>query len=157
MTETTRRTVILSAGGAGMAAVLTACAGYGEPAADSGDTSSTAASQAPEAAETTAGADSGGSGANALAKTADIPEGGGKVFKDEKIVIVQPAAGEFKAFSSVCTHQGCDVDKIADGTIDCPCHGSKFKITDGSVANGPATKPLEEKAIKVDGDSIVLA
>ncbi|MGJ6965558.1 Rieske (2Fe-2S) protein [Streptosporangium sp. G11] len=156
MTETTRRTVILSAGGAGMAAVLTACAGYGEPAAEGGDTSSTASSQAPEAAETSAGADGGGS-ANALAKTADIPEGGGKVFKDEKIVITQPAAGEFKAFSSVCTHQGCDVDKIADGTIDCPCHGSKFKITDGSVANGPATKPLEEKAIKVDGDSIVLA
>jgi Rieske Fe-S protein len=156
MTETTRRTVILSAGGAGMAAVLTACAGYGEPAAEGGDTSSTASSQAPEAAETSAGADAGGS-ANALAKTADIPEGGGKVFKDEKIVITQPAAGEFKAFSSVCTHQGCDVDKIADGTIDCPCHGSKFKITDGSVANGPATKPLEEKAIKVDGDSIALA
>ncbi|WP_440066008.1 Rieske (2Fe-2S) protein [Streptosporangium sp. OZ121] len=156
MTETTRRTVILSAGGAGMAAVLTACAGYGEPAADGGDTSATAASQAPEAAETSAGAE-GNSGANALAKTADIPEGGGKVFKDEKIVITQPTAGEFKAFSSVCTHQGCDVDKIADGTIDCPCHGSKFKITDGSVANGPADKPLEEKAIKVDGDSIVLA
>ncbi|MER5644249.1 Rieske (2Fe-2S) protein [Streptosporangium sp. NPDC002524] len=157
MTETTRRTVILSAGGAGMAAVLTACAGYGEPAADGGDTSSTASSQAPEAAETTAGAEGGDSGAKALAKTADIPEGGGKVFKDEKIVVVQPAAGEFKAFSSVCTHQGCDVDKIADGTIDCPCHGSKFKITDGSVANGPATEPLEEKSIKVDGDSIVLA
>ncbi len=156
MTETTRRTVILSAGGAGMAAVLTACAGYGAPAADGGDTSATAASQAPEAAETSAGAE-GSSGANALAKTADIPEGGGKVFKDEKIVITQPTAGEFKAFSSVCTHQGCDVDKIADGTIDCPCHGSKFKITDGSVANGPADKPLEEKAIKVDGDSIVLA
>ncbi|MEU4534902.1 Rieske (2Fe-2S) protein [Streptosporangium sp. NPDC023825] len=156
MTETTRRTVILSAGGAGMAAVLTACAGYGEPAADGADTSATAASQAPEAAETGAGAE-GSSGANALAKTADIPEGGGKVFKDEKIVITQPTAGEFKAFSSVCTHQGCDVDKIADGTIDCPCHGSKFKITDGSVANGPADKPLEEKAIKVDGDSIVLA
>ncbi|GAA3421605.1 Rieske (2Fe-2S) protein [Streptosporangium vulgare] len=157
MTETTRRTVILSAGGAGMAAVLTACAGYGEPAAEGGDTSSTVSSQAPEAAETTAGAEGGGSGANALAKTADIPEGGGKVFKDEKIVVVQPTAGEFKAFSSVCTHQGCDVDKIADGTIDCPCHGSKFKITDGSVANGPATEPLEEKSIKVDGDSIVLA
>ncbi|MER6829725.1 Rieske (2Fe-2S) protein [Streptosporangium sp. NPDC000563] len=156
MTETTRRTVIFSAGGAGMAAVLTACGGYGEPAESGGDTSATSASQAPEAAETSAGADPGGS-ANALAKTADIPEGGGKIFKDQKIVITQPAAGEFKAFSSVCTHQGCDVDKIEGDTIDCPCHGSKFKITDGSVANGPATDPLEEKAIKVDGDSIVLA
>ncbi|MFI6453442.1 Rieske (2Fe-2S) protein [Streptosporangium amethystogenes] len=150
MTETTRRTVILGAGGAGVAAVLTACGSSEEPAASGGDTSSTASSQAPEAG-------AGDAGANVLAKTADIPEGGGKVFKDQKIVITQPAAGQFKAFSSVCTHQGCDVDKVVDGTIDCPCHNSKFKIADGSVANGPASKPLEEKAIKVDGDSISLA
>ncbi|GAA3031050.1 Rieske (2Fe-2S) protein [Streptosporangium longisporum] len=157
MTETTRRTVMLSAGGAGMAAVLTACAGYGEPAAGGGETSATAASEAPgKSADTGAGSGS-DSAAEALAKTADIPEGGGKVFKDEKIVITQPTAGQFKAFSSACTHQGCDVDKVADGTIDCPCHGSKFKITDGSVVDGPATKPLPEKTIKVDGDSITLA
>ena len=73
-------------------------------------------------------------------------------------MIVQPAAGEFKAFSSVCTHQGCDVDKIEGGTIDCPCHGSKFKIADGSVAERPGHQAAgAEKAIKVDGDSIVLA
>ncbi|WP_433378362.1 Rieske (2Fe-2S) protein [Streptosporangium sp. CA-115845] len=150
MTETTRRTVILGAGGAGVAAVLTACGSSEEPAVSGGDASSAASSQAPAAG-------AGDSGANALAKTADIPEGGGKVFKDQKIVITQPAAGQFKAFSSVCTHQGCGVDKVVDGTIDCPCHGSKFKIADGSVANGPASKPLEEKAIKVDGDSISLA
>jgi Rieske Fe-S protein len=61
----------------------------------------------------------------------------------------------FKGFSSTCTHKGCTVDKIADGTIDCPCHGSKFNL-DGSVANGPAQKPLEVENITVQGDSIVL-
>ncbi|GAA2862987.1 Rieske (2Fe-2S) protein [Streptosporangium fragile] len=152
MTETTRRAVILGAGGAGVTAVLTACSGYGESAAG-GDTSASTSS-APEAGSS---AESGGSGAQALAKTSDIPEGGGKVFKDQKIVITQPAAGQFKAFSSVCTHQGCDVDSVADGAIVCPCHNSKFKIQDGSVSNGPATKPLEEKQIKVEGDSITLA
>jgi Rieske Fe-S protein len=158
MTETTRRTVILSAGGAGMAAVLTACAGYGEPAAEGGDTSSTASSQAPEAAETSAGADAGGS-ANALAKTADIPEGGGKVFKDEKIVITQPAAGEFKAFTAICTHQGCVLAEVVDNQINCnsSCgHGSVFSAEDGSVVNGPAAAPLEEEAITVRGDDILL-
>lgn len=150
MTETTRRTVILAAGGAGVTAVLTACGASEEPAAGGGDVSSTVSSQAPEAGA----ADS---GANALATTADIPEGGGKVFKDQKVVITQPAAGQFKAFTSVCPHQGCDVDKIVDGNIVCPCHSSKFKIADGSVVDGPAKQPLEEKAIKVDGDSISLA
>jgi Rieske Fe-S protein len=61
----------------------------------------------------------------------------------------------FKGFSSTCTHKGCTVDKIADGTIDCPCHGSKFNL-DGTVAKGPADKPLEAQVVTVQGDSIVL-
>ncbi len=70
--------------------------------------------------------------------------------------MTQPASGEFKAFSAVCTHKGRAVDKVAGGTIDCPCHGSKFNL-DGTVAHDPATKLLESKAIWVQGDSIVLA
>ncbi|GGW05033.1 hypothetical protein GCM10010230_43770 [Streptomyces narbonensis] len=73
------------------------------------------------------------------------------------MVVTQPAAGEFKAFSAVCTHQGCLVNKVANGTIDCPCHGSKFRIADGSVAAGPAPRPLPAEQINVSGDSITLA
>ncbi|MGV9771815.1 Rieske (2Fe-2S) protein [Streptosporangium sp. NPDC003464] len=151
MTDTTRRAVMLGAGGAGMAAMLTACAGYGGSAADGASPASPAAS---EAGAAPVGAEA---GAGALAKAADIPQGGGKVFKDQKVVVTQPAAGQFKAFTSVCTHQGCDVESVSGGTINCPCHGSKFKIEDGSVAGGPAKKPLAEKAIKVEGGSITLA
>ncbi|MFF5205361.1 Rieske (2Fe-2S) protein [Streptosporangium sp. NPDC000396] len=151
MTDTTRRAVMLGAGGAGMAAVLTACAGYGESATGAAVTDAPAASSAPQK-----GSDSAGSEAKGLAKTSDIPEGGGKVFKDEKVVVTQPKAGEFKVFTSVCTHQGCDVASVSGGTINCPCHGSKFSIADGSVANGPATKPLAEKPFKIEGDSISL-
>ena len=89
----------------------------------------------------------------AIAKTSDVPVGSGVIVDD--VVVTQPAAGDFKAFSSTCTHKGCTVNKIADGTIDCPCHGSKFNL-DGTVAKGPATKPLEAKNISVEGDSIVL-
>ena len=87
--------------------------------------------------------------------TADVPEGGGTILKDAKIVVTQPSAGQFKAFSAVCTHQQCVVSDVTD-TINCACHNSAFSITDGSVVSGPASAPLAEQAITVDGDSIVL-
>ena len=92
-----------------------------------------------------------------LARTADIPVGGGKILADKKIVITEPKAGSFKAFTAVCTHQGCTVDSVSGGTINCPCHGSKFSIVNGSVVNGPATPPLASIAIEVQGTSIVQA
>ena len=83
--------------------------------------------------------------------------GGCAVFADEKVVVTQPVEGEFKAFSSVCTHQGCTVSASSDGVIPCGCHGSEFSLEDGSVLDGPATAPLAEVTITVDGDSISLA
>jgi Rieske Fe-S protein len=91
-----------------------------------------------------------------LAATGDIPVGGGAVFEAEGVVLTQPTPGEFRAFSAVCTHQGCVVADVVGGTINCNCHGSKFGL-DGSVANGPATKPLPERAVRVSGDQISLA
>ncbi|QES52685.1 Rieske (2Fe-2S) protein [Streptomyces venezuelae] len=92
-----------------------------------------------------------------LTTKADVPVGGGTIFKEEKVVVTQPEAGTFKAFSAICTHQGCTVAKVANGTIDCPCHGSKFKVSDGAVAHGPATRPLPPRTITVSGDEITLA
>lgn len=91
-----------------------------------------------------------------LAKTTDIPKGGGKIFADQGVVVTQPEAGDFKAFSSKCTHQGCTVSSVSNGTINCPCHGSKFNLRTGSVTAGPAPRPLPAKAITVEGDSITL-
>ncbi|MCZ9349448.1 Rieske (2Fe-2S) protein [Streptomyces mutabilis] len=148
-----RRTVVAAAGAAGLAVALTACSGSDDDA--SGDTG-TAGS--PPASQDAGGGESGGgeeAGA-ALAATADIPEGGGKVFADRKVVVTQPTAGEFKAFSATCTHQGCAVKSVADGVINCPCHNSNFSITDGSVQGGPATKPLPAVRITVSGGSIRL-
>ncbi|EFL42552.1 Rieske (2Fe-2S) protein [Streptomyces fungicidicus] len=149
-----RRTVVAAAGAAGLAVALTACGGSDDDSSgSSADSGSTGGSSDGGG---TSGGDAGGGG-NALASTADIPEGGGKVFADRKVVVTQPTAGEFKAFSATCTHQGCAVKSIADGVINCPCHNSNFSITDGSVKSGPATKPLPAVEITVSGDSITLA
>jgi Rieske Fe-S protein len=88
-----------------------------------------------------------------IAKTAQVPLGSGVIV--DGIVLTQPSQGIFKGLSAICTHAGCTVNRVADGTIDCPCHGSKFNL-DGSVANGPATLPLPAKAISVQGESIIL-
>ncbi|MFE4218616.1 Rieske (2Fe-2S) protein [Streptomyces sp. NPDC056844] len=95
-------------------------------------------------------------GGGELARTSEIPVGGGTIFEDRKVVVTQPAAGEFKAFSAVCTHAGCIVSSVADGTIDCACHGSRFAIGDGAVEQGPATRPLPAERITVEGGSIRL-
>ncbi|MBT3153919.1 Rieske (2Fe-2S) protein [Streptomyces sp. CHD11] len=139
-----RRTVVAAAGAAGLAVALTACGD-----SDDGSSSSADSGSAGGASDDTAGA--------TLASTADIPEGGGKVFADRKVVVTQPSAGEFKAFSATCTHQGCAVKSVADGVINCPCHNSNFSIADGSVKGGPAKAPLPAVEITVSGDSITLA
>ena len=105
----------------------------------------------------TAESSAGGGGADALASTSDIEVGGGTIFADEQVVITQPSEGEFKAFNSTCTHQGCQVESVSDGHINCPCHGSQFRIADGSVAAGPANKPLPPVAITVNGADILRA
>ncbi|MEU3949958.1 Rieske (2Fe-2S) protein [Streptomyces sp. NPDC029526] len=142
---------------AGLTVALTACGGSDDSpsAGASGDASSAAGSD-----DSAAGSDDDGGGGDAgaaLATTAEIPEGGGKVFADQKVVVTQPSAGEFKAFSANCTHRGCAVQSVADGVINCPCHNSNFSITDGSVQGGPAPKPLPSVPITVEGDSISLA
>jgi Rieske Fe-S protein len=92
-----------------------------------------------------------------LALTSDVPVGGGKILADKKIVITQPRAGSFEAFTAVCTHQGCTVSSVSGGTVNCPCHGSKFSIANGSVVTGPAASALAPVSIKVQGTSIVQA
>ena len=135
MSDVSRRAA-LSAGAGAVAVGTVACSTY----------STSAPVAVPQSAQA----------GSALAKTSEITVGGGKVLAAQQLVVTQPVAGTFKAFTAVCTHQGCIVSEVRDGTINCPCHGSKFKVSDGSVANGPATTPLAAKNVAVQGDSVVL-
>jgi|SRR5690606_33147509 Rieske Fe-S protein len=156
-----RRAVLAGVGAGGLTLALAACGGSDSTSsgtATSDTTTSDTTAGAPESsAPAASSAPPPGAGDGGLATTSEIPVGGGKIFADRKVVVVQPAEGQFKAFSISCTHQGCSVDKIEGGAIVCPCHGSRFKIEDGSVAQGPATAPLPEQQITVEGDQISLA
>lgn len=85
---------------------------------------------------------------------ADIPVGGGVVVSEPPVVVTQPTAGEVKAFTSICPHQGCKVSEVTNNEIYCPCHGSKFSAIDGSVIQGPATEGLAAAAVAVDGTKV---
>jgi Rieske Fe-S protein len=91
-----------------------------------------------------------------LGAASEIPLGGGKIYTAAKVVVTQPTRGQYRAFSAVCTHVGCIMSEVANGTIDCPCHGSEFKITTGAVVTGPAPAPLPKKQIKIVNGKVVL-
>ncbi|MGI5483570.1 Rieske (2Fe-2S) protein [Streptomyces lavendofoliae] len=159
---TPRRTVLRTAG----TATLALAAGCGDGAGDAPSAttapltpagSATGPASSPAVPPDSASASASAPAAGELARTSDIPPGGGAVLKDRKVVVTQPREGEFRAFSAVCTHQGCVVATVEDGTINCACHGSRFRIADGSVARGPATRPLPAERITVTGDTIRLA
>jgi len=155
-----RRNALTGAATVGVGLPLLAACGGGDdttgtdPAGGSGGSSTSAG---PGNGGSGGSGNGGGGGGAALTSTSDIPVGGGTIFADESVVVTQPTAGEFKCFSAVCTHQGCLVSSVQDGSINCTCHGSTFDIADGAVLGGPATSPLPAVELSVEGDQISLA
>jgi Rieske Fe-S protein len=89
-----------------------------------------------------------------LATVAEIPEGGGVILDPQNVVLTRETGDKVHAFSAVCTHQGCIVNKVANGQISCPCHGSVFNANTGAVENGPATAPLPAVPVTVVNGSV---
>lgn len=142
-----RRTVLQAGGLVAVGGLVAACSSGGDEAAPTASSSS-----APASAAATASA-----AAGAVAQTSDIPVGGGIILDEPAVVVTQPAEGDFKAFTAICPHQGCLVSEVTDNEIICPCHGSKFSASDGSVLAGPAQVGLEPAGVAVEGGSVVLS
>ena len=166
-----RRIVLRAAGvggaGAAAAAALAACGGSSTPPTTGGAASSTTSAAATTSAgsSTSSGSGTGSATSSSAAapsgtpvKPADVPVGGGVINAGGLFVVTQPSAGQFKAFSAVCTHMGCTLNMIADGKIDCPCHQSQFDITTGTpTSSSQAKSPLPAKTATVSGDSVYIA
>jgi Rieske Fe-S protein len=156
--DVTRRTMLRGAAVGGLALPLLAACGGGDSASGSGSSdSSSGADPAPSSGDSSSGDPSSGDpgGSSGITVSAsDVPVGGGTVLAKDKVVVVQPTKGSFKAYSAVCTHQGCTVGKVEGGQIVCPCHGSHFSIQDGSPVSGPAPAPLAAKKVTVKGSQV---
>lgn len=136
-----RRAVVGGVLGLGLGVPLVAACGSGASAGSSAS-----------------GASGGSSGSGgSIAKASDIPVGSGKIFDAENVVVTQPTAGQFKAFSAICTHQGCPLAEVTGAAIDCNCHGSQFSIKDGSVLRGPATQPLAPMKVVESGGNLTVS
>jgi len=148
-----RRIVFQGLGALGVAVALAGCGGGDDATGSSGPTSG--GSQTGTGGSTDGG--SSGSRAQALAQTSEVPVGGGIILTDQKIVLTQPTQGEFKGYSAICKHQGLTVTRVEGGEVICDHHGSRYDAASGDVTNPPAPAPLDEIAIKVEGNRILAA
>ncbi len=142
----TRRTMLRGAAVGGAALPLLAACGGGDTGASGAGSSGSGSGSG------SASGGSSGTGGTTVA-AADVPVGGGTII-DQKVVVTQPAKGDFKAFSAICTHQGCPVGSVTGGEIVCPCHGSHFSIQDGAPVSGPAPSALAPLKVSVSGGQV---
>lgn len=157
MTGLRRRTLAGAAVAGVGGTALAACSGDGDPAADpsspptSTPTSTPAGEATPEPTPTETSAAPAEPG---LVDLSDVPVGGGRILAAEEVVVTQPERGRVMCFSAVCTHRGCVVSDVENGTITCGCHGSRFSVADGTVVSGPASTALPTVRITVE-DGVV--
>ena len=136
-----RRAVLIIGGAVAAGSVVAACGSSSEAG---GEPSAAAVSTAPPPA-------------GAVAAVSAVPVGGGYVNTEVAVVVTQPEAGSYNAFTAVCPHQGCLVSQVVDNEIICPCHNSRFSAVDGAVISGPAQEGLASARVAVQGDEITLA
>ncbi|MEV5143214.1 Rieske 2Fe-2S domain-containing protein [Streptomyces sp. NPDC052727] len=90
-----------------------------------------------------------------LGAESEVAKGGAKLYRDHNVVVSRAEDGTLKAYSTICTHAGCPINKLQGTTLICPCHGSEFDAVTGKVVQAPATEPLPELSVKAAEGRIV--
>lgn len=95
----------------------------------------------------------------AAGKAQDFKPNSGKVVKfgSRPVLLVRVSEAEWRAFSATCTHLNCTVQYREDSRqIWCACHNGYYDLN-GRVVSGPPPRPLEEYAVHVRGEEVVIA
>ena len=152
-----RRIVFRGLSALGVAAALAGCGGEDPPRSGGPTASESPTPSEPTPSEKSEKETSAGAGEEVLARTTEVPVGGGVVLVDRNVVVTQPAAGRFEAFTATCTHQGNPVGVVRDNTITCQYHGSQYDAATGEVTRGPAVNGLTPVKIRVRGGRVLRA
>lgn len=134
-----RRNVIVAAGGAAGAVLVSACGGEVSETSGDGDPTDTVER------------------GTELAALDDVPVGGAisvELPGGEPVIVARPTEDTVVAFSAICTHQGCTVKPEAT-EIRCPCHGSTYDLA-GENTGGPAPSPLPPVDVTVADGLVVM-
>lgn len=89
----------------------------------------------------------------------DAADGNMRVFDVAGIKVnIASVHGQLYAFDDTCTHAGCSLakGKLDGTTVTCPCHGSQFDVTTGSVLRGPAQRPVRSRQIQVEAEDLLV-
>jgi nitrite reductase/ring-hydroxylating ferredoxin subunit len=92
-----------------------------------------------------------------LGLTSEVAVGSGTKFPVDSmltVLVTQPKAGVYKAFSATCTHAGCIVNGVEESQIACGCHGARFDMDSGMAVAGPAKTALGKISVEIRGEEI---
>ncbi|MEU6993636.1 Rieske (2Fe-2S) protein [Streptomyces sp. NPDC046465] len=90
-----------------------------------------------------------------LGKSDDVKVGASKLYTDQNVVVSRISEDEYKAYSTICTHERCPIRHLEGHKLVCQCHGSEFDATNGKVLHEPAVRPLAELPVKVANGKII--
>jgi cytochrome b6-f complex iron-sulfur subunit len=92
-------------------------------------------------------------------KTSEFGLNVGKIVKfgSKPVLLIRMSDTEWRAFSGVCTHLNCTVQyQDSRHQIWCACHNGYYDLN-GKVVSGPPPRPLEEYAVRIRGDEVIIA